>query len=316
MTAKDRIKASARRVPLLQRIAARFAAHDAQLEHHERRLDDLLNAVQPMQAALPNIQFRLELIEQHLPGLLNTISSSHGAQRAAKRTIAEQQQRIDQLTEALELHVASLGEQWGRLEMIRREVMFELRYGQRGEADEPEVRIVDPERFDDARREGLRLNLGCGHLPIEGYINVDGRELPGVDVVAPVDRLPVDPGEVAEIFSAHLVEHFPQEELVRRILPYWVDLLRPGGELRAVVPDAGAMLAGHADGEVPYDDLREVLYGGQEYEGDFHFNMYTTESLTQLFEDAGLVDCEVEAAGRRNGACLEFQLVGRRPLQR
>jgi len=64
---------------------------------------------------------------------------------------------------------------------------------------------------------------------------------------------------------------------------------------------------------VSYGDLREVLYGGQEYEGDFHFNMYTTDSLGELLTAAGLVDVEVEAEGRRNGSCLEFQIVARRP---
>ena len=61
------------------------------------------------------------------------------------------------------------------------------------------------------------------------YVNIDMRELPGVDVVAPIDQLPFDDGTVAEIHSAHVLEHFPQEDLQRRLLPYWRDKLRPGG---------------------------------------------------------------------------------------
>ena len=73
------------------------------------------------------------------------------------------------------------------------------------------------------------------------------------------------------------------------------------------------MLEAHARGDHSYDDLREALYGGQEYEGDFHFNMYTPETLGKLLADAGLVDVEVEDRGRPNGACLEFQIAGSRP---
>jgi hypothetical protein len=76
------------------------------------------------------------------------------------------------------------------------------------------------------------------------------------------------------------------------------------------------MMSGFADGSVRYEDLREVLFGGQEYEGDFHFNMYTTETLSRILSDAGLVEVKVEAEGRPNGACLEMQLSARRPGDR
>ena len=47
-------------------------------------------------------------------------------------------------------------------------------------------------------------------------------------------------------------------------------------------PTASSMLDGHARGEIPFEDLRAVLYGGQEYEGDFHFTMFGAETLSAL----------------------------------
>jgi hypothetical protein len=281
-------------------------------------MHDVTAALQQLQSDVPThvrtLQERIDLIEAHLPELLNTISSAHGTQRQLQRASDAQSARLDAYEASLVAQGDALAGQWQRLEMIRKELMFELRYGERGEPEAAaEPKVLNPEKFARGVQEGLRLNLGCGHIALEDYVNVDARDLPGVDVVAAVDHLPVDEGQDAEIFSAHLVEHFPQQELERRVLPYWVSLLRPGGEFRAVVPDAGAMLAAHAEGSIPYADLREVLYGGQEYEGDFHFNMYTTDSLGELLTEAGLVDVQVEAAGRRNGACLEFQIVARRP---
>jgi len=79
-----------------------------------------------------------------------------------------------------------------------------------------------------------------------------------------------------------------------------------------VVPDAEAMLAGHADGSIPFEDLRAVLYGGQEYEGDFHFTMFTAESLGRLLSEAGFVDVVIEDSGRRNDISLELQVAARR----
>jgi SAM-dependent methyltransferase len=175
-----------------------------------------------------------------------------------------------------------------------------------------EPRVVDTARLQ-AAGDDIRLNLGCGHIPLQGYVNVDVREVPGVDVVAEVGRLPFQPGEVAEIRSAHMLEHFPVEELTRSLLPYWYSLLRPGGLFVAVVPDADTMLAEHAAGRLSFDELREVTFGGQEYEGDFHFNMFSHTSLCELLEKVGFSDVELREAGRRNGICYEMEVVARKP---
>lgn len=73
------------------------------------------------------------------------------------------------------------------------------------------------------------------------------------------------------------------------------------------------MIAQYGAGEIPFEQFREVFFGGQEYEGDFHFNMFTTASLGELMSEAGLVDVVTEAEGRPNGLCLEFQMAGTRP---
>lgn len=205
----------------------------------------------------------------------------------------------------------------GRVEFIRRELMFEMRYG--ASKATPQARglkakteVLNLEKLEAARKSGLRLNLGCGHIPLEGYVNVDRRALPGVDIVAEVDELPFGSGEVDEIFSAHLLEHFPQEELRRVLLPYFFDLLKEGGKLHAVVPDAEAMIREYSKGEYPYEKMRDVFYGAQDYDGDFHFNMFTPESLTEMLKSAGLSDVRVLNAGRKNGDCYEFEILGKK----
>jgi hypothetical protein len=84
--------------------------------------------------------------------------------------------------------------------------------------------------------------------------------------------------------------------------------------LRAVTPDGAAMLSGVADGSYSFADFREVLFGGQDYEGDFHFNLLTPDSLRQLAEEAGFEAVEVPVQGRRNGQCFEFELIARVPM--
>ena len=136
------------------------------------------------------------------------------------------------------------------------------------------------------------------------------RELPGVDVVADAAGLPFEPGMVAELHSAHLLEHFPVEHLRRVVLPHWHGLLRQGGELRAIVPDAEAMLADFAAREMSFDDLREVTYGLQDYDGDYHFNMFSRDQLAGLLREAGFVEVAFAAQARRNGKCREMEIRG------
>jgi hypothetical protein len=55
------------------------------------------------------------------------------------------------------------------------------------------------------------------------------------------------------------------------------------------------------------------VYGGQEYEGDFHQTGFSPESLSALLDEAGFVGIDVVERGRPNGECLEFEIAARRP---
>jgi ubiquinone/menaquinone biosynthesis C-methylase UbiE len=114
------------------------------------------------------------------------------------------------------------------------------------------VNVVDPP---------LRLNLGSGNRPLPGYVNVDSRELPTVDVVADVRSLPFVEGSAVEIAASSLLEHFrdPYEVLdeIHRVLA-------PAGVVRFRVPSPWSQ-AGQLDPEhVFLADLkqwREILGG-------------------------------------------------------
>lgn len=208
-----------------------------------------------------------------------------------------------------------------RVEFVRKEIMYELqaslvREGGKFDSKGPDIgapsRILNTEKVDAMRGLGLRLNLGCGHILHADYINVDSRELPGVDVVAEVTDLPFANENVAEIMSSHLVEHFSSHVLDRVLLPYWKSLLTSGGQLTTVAPDGAAMLDAVNRGEMSYEDFREVLFGGQEYDGDFHYNLLTPDSFRETLERAGFTAIETVYEKKRNGKCFEFKTIARK----
>ncbi|SFN07275.1 hypothetical protein [Variovorax sp. OV329] len=201
-----------------------------------------------------------------------------------------------------------------RLEFIRKEMMFELRRQLRSTGETKSTfdgpRFLNKERI--AALHPLKLNLGCGHITKPDHVNVDYRELPGVDLVSDVAALPFDASSVSAIYAAHLVEHFTLQSLKDSVLPHWISLLEAGGSLTLIAPNSQAMIEGYMGGEFTFKELREVTFGGQEYEGDFHFTMLTPEAASNLLREVGFQHVEIMASSRRNGDCYEFELYAKK----
>jgi hypothetical protein len=278
-----------------------------------RRYREQNDRIFRLEEAQRQSQDKLAAFEVHLPAILNYITSFNHTSRELTRA----NQELKASMEGTEAWVGALADGvsqlWERIEFVRRETLYELMYGPRAEDQTPktEAKVINQEKLA-AMGDNIRVNLGCGHLPVEGYLNIDQRELPGVDVVAEATDLPFEPGSVSELYSAHLIEHFSQEELKRRVLPHWVELLKPGGTLRAVLPDWEEMITSYARGEYPFDDLREVTFGAQDYDGDFHLNMFSRDSLRQVLKEAGLKEISYPVTGRRNGKSLEMEVTARK----
>ena len=83
----------------------------------------------------------------------------------------------------------------------------------------------------------VRLDIGSGGKPKEGFISVDARSLPGVTVVVNAWDLIAFPNEgVEEIYSRHMLEHLTLAE-ARRTLREWARVLKPGGVAEIIVPN-------------------------------------------------------------------------------
>ncbi len=301
-------------LPALLQEYAKLTDHLLNLNNRQHVLErNIENFVKSLPVALRKITRELIDVREQLEGVTNAVNQRLNETRGQLENATNAvDQRLNETRGQLENATNSVGYLLGRVEFVRRELMFEMRYGASapsidGDQIKTKTEILDQEKLAAARSGRLRLNLGCGHVPIDGYLNVDRRPLLGVDIVAEVDELPFVQSELDEIFSAHLLEHFPQEQLRRDLLPYWVGLLKPGGVLRSVVPDADSMIKGYAGGAFPYSSLREVTFGAQDYDGDFHFNMFVPEQLEELLKEAGLTDIEWLAMGRINGACFEME---------
>lgn len=137
-------------------------------------------------------------------------------------------------------------------------------------------------RNTDERKnmERLKLNLGSGDCPIEGYVNIDRKT--GQEAYP----LAYEDNSVDEIRASHILEHFGLYE-VGDVLKNWADKLKPGGLLKIAVPDIDKILEQYKNG-----DVRTAGYicGGQVDTNDYHKCIFNRKALTNQLEKAGLYD--------------------------
>lgn len=141
----------------------------------------------------------------------------------------------------------------------------------------------------------MRLNLGCGHKPLDGFWNLDfvrdDRSKP--DAVHDLTkRLPFEDGSVDEVHSYHLIEHFDRW-LVTDILADWARVLKPGGKVVVECPCLDKMihvLAWHMEHQVEIPHRIFLgLYGDPKDRRPemMHRWGYSVSELESLMEDAG-----------------------------
>jgi len=80
-------------------------------------------------------------------------------------------------------------------------------------------------------KEIKKIELGGGDSPYGcGFLNVDVRALPTVDIVADIRSLPFENESIEEIFTSNVLEHFNYNDVVR-ILEESYRVLKTGGKI-------------------------------------------------------------------------------------
>ena len=134
----------------------------------------------------------------------------------------------------------------------------------------------------------LRLNLGCGDYPIKGWTNIDLVQLPGVDVVADVCKLPYDDNSVDEIYAGHILEHISIRE-TNSTLKEWHRVLKPQGRITVTCPDFAWVCRSYLNGTLTAREASEA-YLHVEFDRHFHRAVFDIADLTIDLLNAGFVD--------------------------
>ena len=87
----------------------------------------------------------------------------------------------------------------------------------------------------------LNLDIGCGENCQNGFVGMDKRELPGIEIVHDIEVFPwpVKDGECSVIMMSHLVEHIKPWLQIDLMNEAW-RVLEPNGLLLISTPYAGS----------------------------------------------------------------------------
>lgn len=142
------------------------------------------------------------------------------------------------------------------------------------------------------KRDGpLRLHIGCGNKRLEGWVNIDEKRLPGVDVVADVTRGLRYTG-VAAVFAEHFLEHLAMSDALR-FLQEVHRALANDGLLRLSTPNLDWVWRTHyrVDPDVADADKRMMaIHTNRAFHGWGHRFLWNGELLVEALHACGFDD--------------------------
>jgi predicted SAM-dependent methyltransferase len=151
----------------------------------------------------------------------------------------------------------------------------------------------------------LRLHVGAGRVRLEGWLNVDRQDLPGVDVVADVTRGLGFTG-VEAIYAEHFLEHLRVDQAID-FLAECRRCLAPGGRLRLSTPNLDWVWLTHYHPEAPADvKRREAVNANRAFYGWRHRFLWNREMLDRALAACGFE----EISWRRYGESGRPELAG------
>jgi SAM-dependent methyltransferase len=88
----------------------------------------------------------------------------------------------------------------------------------------------------------IKLDIGCGGNKQKGFIGMDKRKLPGVDIVQDLEKYPykeIPDGSCSTILGSHIIEHIKPEFTIPLFDECW-RMMKEGGQLVLSTPYAGS----------------------------------------------------------------------------
>ncbi len=151
---------------------------------------------------------------------------------------------------------------------------------------------------DESTTALKRLHIGCGTELLEGWVNIDLKEAPGVQALDVGGGLPF--ADVEFIFAEHFIEHLSFAE-GRFFVQECRRVMRDDGVLRLSTPnlDWVWMTQYHPyEWSTQEEGVRDCFWMNKAFRGWGHQFLYNAQTLTALLKDAGFEQVKMCHTGR------------------
>jgi len=130
----------------------------------------------------------------------------------------------------------------------------------------------------------MKLNVGCGLRPLEGYTNLDIQALEGVDIVADAKDIPLEDETCSEVNSYGFIEHIEPEDTAQ-VMSEMYRVLKPGYACRIGTEDFGHQVKVYLE-----DGLNGWTHSAVYGPHYSHRRLFDEAELKKEMEKAGFVE--------------------------
>lgn len=140
------------------------------------------------------------------------------------------------------------------------------------------------------KRKIVKLDIGGGSHPAQGYVNVDIDDLPDVELVLDAKELEeyFPPRSIDGLMCRDTLQCFKHSE-VKGVLRQWHKALKPRSKFVLQCYDMDAIVQGYVDEDLDKDHFRRLMYGSQRTEHQVFLNCFDEEYLVKILESIGFV---------------------------
>jgi len=148
--------------------------------------------------------------------------------------------------------------------------------------------------------------FGVGHIDLHdlGFINIDVRKWSHIDLVLDVGSpLPFEDNSLSEILAESVLEHInhniigvpPAFRMTNsiKVLKDWRRVLKPGGTLKLRVPNLEGVFKQYIAGNMSAIDLIGYVYGGGEYNENYHKAGFDKRIMGACLRAAGFKEWKI-----------------------
>jgi len=146
----------------------------------------------------------------------------------------------------------------------------------------------------------VKLDLGSGPFPREGYLHLDLLIHPHVEVLGHGTNLPFKIGSFSEVRISHVIEHFSVENGLR-CLREAHRVLEEGGRIEISCPNFSYLCQGWLGANVRVKlaiKTQNVVFGEGSTIGQIHHSAQDPDTIGYLLRCSGFINMEVDLTTR------------------